>query len=209
VKLGIFGGTFDPVHRGHIAVATAAAEQFGLDRVLLIPSGSPPHKQTPVGAPYQDRYRMVELACRGEERLEPSRQEAPEGDRERHYSIETIERVRAGMAPGETLFFVLGADAFAEITLWRRWREVIGLVEFIVVSRPGVAAGAAPSEARVHWLSDVHVPVSSSEIRERLRNGDPVEDWLPPAVLAYIRERGLYGCRAEDSAAGSTQLARG
>lgn len=209
MKLGIFGGTFDPVHRGHIAVATAAAERFGLDRVLLIPSGSPPHKQTPVGASYEDRYRLVELACRGDKRLEASRLEAPDGDRERHYSIETIERVRAGMAPGDELFFILGADAFAEITLWRRWREVMRLVEFIVVSRPGAEAGQAPAEARAHWLGDVQVPVSSTEIRERLRNGEAVEDWLPPGVLAYIRERGLYGCRATGDVSGSSRVARG
>jgi nicotinate-nucleotide adenylyltransferase len=209
VKLGIFGGTFDPLHRGHIAVAAAAAERFGLDRVLLIPSGSPPHKQVPVGAPYEDRYRMVELACEGDARLEPSRLEAPDGERGRHYSIETIERVRSGLAPGDELFFILGADAFAEITLWKRWREVMRLVEFIVVSRPGAAAGAAPPAARVHWLGDVQVPVSSTATRERLRSGDTVQDWLPPVVLAYIRERGLYGCRAAGGASGSSRVARG
>ena len=205
MKLGIFGGTFDPVHRGHIAVATAAADRFGLDRVLLIPAGSPPHKQTPVGAPYEDRYRMVELACADDDRLEPSRLEAPDGARQRHYSIETLERLRAGMAAGDQLFFVIGTDAFAEITLWRRWREVVELVEFIVVSRPGAEAGSVPSEARVHWLNDVRVPLSSTEIRERLGKGVPVEDWLPPAVADFIRERGLYGCCVGGDATGAAR----
>jgi nicotinate-nucleotide adenylyltransferase len=209
VKLGIFGGTFDPVHRGHIAVAAAAAERFGLGRVLLIPSGSPPHKLTPAGAPYEDRYRMVELACADEARLEPSRLEAPDGDPEPDYSIDTIERVRAGLAPGDELFFILGADAFAEITLWRRWQEVMRLVEFIVVSRPGADTGQAPAEARVHWLDDVHVPASSTEIREQLRNGEGVGDRLPPAVLNYVREHGLYGCAAAGDARGSSRVARG
>lgn len=209
MKLGIFGGTFDPVHRGHIAVAAAAAERFGLDRVLLIPSGSPPHKQTPVGAPFADRYRMVELACAGDQRLEPSRLEAPDGDRERHYSIETIEKIRAGLSPGDELFFILGADAFAEITLWKRWREVMRLVEFIVVSRPGADPGEAPPEARVHWLNDVKVPVSSTEIRERLRTGEDVANALPPAILQYIRDHGLYGSLAPGDLRGSKQVARG
>ncbi len=209
MKLGIFGGTFDPVHRGHIAVATAAAKRFDLDRVLLIPSGLPPHKQTPVGAPYEDRYHMVELACCGVARLEPSRLEAPDGDSQPDYSIDTIERVRAGLAPGDELFFIIGADAFAEIRLWWHWQEVVRRVEFIVVSRPGAASGEAPPETRVRWLEDVQVPASSTEIRERLRKGEELGDWLPPAVLSYIREQGLYGCAAAGDARKSSQVARG
>lgn len=203
MKLGLFGGTFDPVHRGHLAVATAAADRCGLDRVLLIPSGSPPHKQTPVGAPYEDRYRMVELACGSDPRLEPSRLEAPDGSDERHYSIETIERVRADMAPGEELFFILGADAFAEITLWKRWREVIGLLEFIVVSRPEVDPGEPPPGARVHWLNDVRVPVSSTEIREGLREGRDLDEALPPGVADYIRLHQLYEYNSRNDRPGS------
>jgi nicotinate-nucleotide adenylyltransferase len=208
VRLGIFGGTFDPVHRGHIAVAAAAAGRFGLDRVLLIPSGSPPHKQTPVGAPYEDRYRMVELACADDNRLQPSRLEEPHGERERHYSIETIEEIRAGMSRGDELFFILGADAFAEITLWKRWREVMRMVEFIVVSRPGADPGAAPPEARVHWLNDLQVPVSSTEIREQLRTGADVSDALPPPILKYIHDHGLYGAQPTSDIHGSRHVAR-
>jgi nicotinate-nucleotide adenylyltransferase len=209
VKLGIFGGTFDPVHRGHVAVATAAASRFGLDRVLLIPSGSPPHKQSPVGASYEDRYRMVEMACGGDPRLEPSRLEAPGGSRERHYSIETIERLRSGLTPEDELFFVIGADAFAEITLWKRWRAVIGLVEFIVVSRPEVDPGEPPPGARVHWLNDVQVPVSSTAIRQQLSQGLDCSAALPPGVAEYIREHRLYGRGSEAGTAGPSQVALG
>ena len=209
MKLGLFGGTFDPVHRGHIAVAIAAAGRFRLDRVLLIPSGFPPHKHTPVGAPYEDRYRMVELACGADSRLEASRLEAPDGSRERHYSVETIERVRAQLSPGDELFFIIGADAFAEISLWKQWQQVIRLVEFIVVSRPEAAGGEPPAGARVHWLNDVRVPVSSTEIRNGFREGRDVGADLPPAVADYIRTHQLYPAKSGQDRPGSSQAALG
>ncbi|MEX2303312.1 MAG: nicotinate (nicotinamide) nucleotide adenylyltransferase [Bryobacterales bacterium] len=202
MKLGLFGGTFDPVHRGHIAVAIAAAGRFHLDRVLLIPSGFPPHKHAPVGAPYEDRYRMVELACGADSRLEASRLEAPDGSRERHYSVETIERVRAQLSPGDELFFIIGADAFAEISLWKQWQQVIRLVEFIVVSRPEANPGEPPPGTRVHWLNDVRVPVSSTEIRHGLRQGRDLDDALPPTVAQYIRKHELYARKREEDSSG-------
>src|ERR1700740_1867732 len=120
MTIAIFGGTFDPIHSAHLIVAREAADTFSLDRVLFIPAGNPPHKGA--GAPYEDRYRMVELACAQDARFIPSRLE--EGH-EKMYSIHTIERVRA--ENGE-LFFVIGADAFAEIETWHRWRDVVAAV---------------------------------------------------------------------------------
>ena len=187
MPLALFGGTFDPIHEAHLAIAREAVRAFQLSRVLIVPAARPPHKCGATRAGYEDRYRMVELACEGEAHLEPSRLEA---GLERSYSIFTILKVRASMAPGCTLFFLIGADAFAEIGTWLRWREVIGLVEFIVVSRPGHTYGI-PDGARVHPLETLDLPVSSSEIRRRLAEGDysvPV----PARVLAYIHERNLY-----------------
>lgn len=187
MPLAIFGGTFDPIHEAHLAVAREAVRAFHLSRVLMVPAARPPHKCGATRASYEDRFRMVELACEGEAQLEPSRLEA---GLERSYSIFTIEKVRSSMLPGCTLFFLIGADAFAEIGTWLRWREVIGLVEFIVVSRPGHAF-EIPEGARVHRLETLDLPVSSSEIRRRLAAGDysvPV----PAPVLSYIRERNLY-----------------
>jgi nicotinate-nucleotide adenylyltransferase len=187
LRLAIYGGTFDPVHDAHLAVAREAARECELDRVLFIPASHPPHKAGATRASYEDRYRMVELACAGEPRFEPSRLE--EGE-ERSYSIRTIEKVLASIAPESELYFLIGADAFAEIGTWCRWRDVVRLVRFVVVSRPGHLYDV-PDGARVHRLESLDMPVSSSEIRQRLAAGDysvPV----PPAVLAYIRERGLY-----------------
>jgi nicotinate-nucleotide adenylyltransferase len=153
---------------------------------LFVPASLPPHKEGATAAPFEDRYRMVELACKGEPHFEASRIEAGQIS---SYSIRTIERLRAER-PGDILFFLIGADAFAEIKTWHRWREVAQAVEFIVASRPGYAY-EIPEHARVHRLDTLQVPVSSSDIRRQLAAGlTPVG--LPPDVLKYIRVHGLY-----------------
>jgi nicotinate-nucleotide adenylyltransferase len=195
VNIAIYGGTFDPVHRGHLEAARAAAEEYALDRVLLVPAGHPPHRAHSPGAEFEHRFRMVEIAVQGDSRMIASRLEAPGNDGKRHYSIDTIQRLRSELAPGDRLFFVIGADAFAEIATWYRWREILDMVEFIVVSRPGeeLAAEDVPAGATVHWLRNVNVPISSTEIRERLAQGQSADAWLDPAVAGYIRSQALYG----------------
>jgi nicotinate-nucleotide adenylyltransferase len=189
MRTAIFGGTFDPIHTAHLVVAREAAETFALDRVLFVPAANPPLKDA--GANYEDRYRMVELACAGEPRFVPSRlEEGPETSNAKSYSIHTIERVK--VENGE-VFFIIGADAFAEIAKWHRWEEVVRSVEFIVVARPGHSFTIPPG-ARVHRLETVALPVSSSEIRQALSRGESPVD-VPAAVATYIRERGLYGLR--------------
>ena len=188
MRRAIFGGTFDPIHNAHLAVAHAAAGQFQLDTVWLVPAQRPPHKHGVTHAPYEDRFRMVELACRGQGKLEPSRLE--EGSCS-GYSVDTIEKVRARLAPGDELFFLIGADAFAEIESWRRWRDVVQAVEFIVVSRPGHSY-EIPAGARVHRLETITMPVSSSQIRRELAAGNQRVE-VPAAVIEYIRAHGLYG----------------
>jgi nicotinate-nucleotide adenylyltransferase len=182
MKTAIFGGTFDPIHLAHLEMARQAADQFELDRVLFIPAGNPPHKHA--DTPFEQRYRMVELACAADPRFVASRLE--EGER-KSYSIDTIERVKA--ANGE-VFFIIGADAFAEIETWHRWQDVIRAVEFIVAARPGHQI-VSPPDARVHRLETLELPVSSSEIRDELARGE-MPSALPPAVADYIRARGLY-----------------
>lgn len=130
---------------------------------------------------------MVELACESEPLFEASRLEQGE---QNSYSIETIERVRATLAKEQDLYFLIGADAFAEIRTWHRWREVIASVDFIVVNRPG-AVYEVPEGARVERLEGVDLGVSSSEIRRLIAAGDDRVE-VPAAVLAYIRELGLY-----------------
>jgi nicotinate-nucleotide adenylyltransferase len=184
----LFGGTFDPIHNAHIEIARAAAERFDVAKILFIPAGNPPHKPEGAIAPYEDRVRMVELACAVDSRFEVSRIE--EGST-RSYSILTIEKLQAlGVGP---LSFLIGGDAFADIRSWYRWRDVAASVEFIVVTRPG-AGWEKPPGAIVHELSGLRLPISSSEIRAQLMRGEPGVP-VPGAVLNYIRERGLYGSR--------------
>ena len=186
MRLAIFGGTFDPVHCAHLAVAREAAARFGLDRVLFVPAARPPHKAGITHAGYGDRVRMVELACAGEPRFEVSRLE--EGT-VRSYSIETIEKARA-LFPADELFFIIGADAFAEIETWRRWQEVVESVIFVVVSRPGHDY-EIPTASKVLRLDGLDLPVSSSAIRRSLAAGG-APDAVAPAVLDYIRAHRLY-----------------
>lgn len=187
MRLAIFGGTFDPIHNAHLVVAHEAAARFALDRVWLVPAERPPHKHGVTHAAYADRLAMVELACLGEPQLEASSLERGTAS---SYSIDTIEKVRGRLAPGDALFFVIGADAFAEIESWHRWQDVVRAVEFIVVSRPGHRY-VVPPAASVHRLETVDLPVSSSEIRRKLAAGDDNVE-VPAAVLDYIRARSLY-----------------
>jgi nicotinate-nucleotide adenylyltransferase len=187
VKLAIFGGTFDPIHTGHLAVAREACVRFQLDRVLFVPAAHPPHKAGVTHAPYEDRVRMAELACAAEPRFEVSRLEA---DTARSYSIDTIEKVRATLASGDELYFLIGADAFAEIRTWRRWIDVARGVRFLVVSRPGHTY-ETPAGVAVDRIDSLEIPISSSEIRRILAAGG-IPEGLPPQVLAYARDHHLY-----------------
>jgi nicotinate-nucleotide adenylyltransferase len=184
----LFGGTFDPIHNAHLEIARAAVSRFGLRKVLFIPAANPPHKQHGAQASYEDRVKMAELACCDDPHFEVSRMEQPGDTPRRSYSIDTIERILATGA--HALSFLIGADAFAEITTWHRWRDVVRLVEFIVVTRPG-STYEAPAGAVVHELSGLEIPVSSSQIRRGLAAGDDAVP-VPTAVLRYIREQGLY-----------------
>jgi nicotinate-nucleotide adenylyltransferase len=187
LKLAIFGGTFDPIHEGHLALAREAAARFQLDRVLFVPAAHPPHKAGVTHAPYADRVRMAELACQGDARFEVSRIE--EGTA-RSYSIDTVEKLRAGLSPGDQLYFLIGADAFAEIRTWHRWRDVVSGVRFLVVSRPGHLYQSPPG-VEFDRIDDIEVPISSSEIRRALASGQSPAG-LGDAVLDYAVSHGLY-----------------
>lgn len=187
MRLAVFGGTFDPIHTAHTRVAREAADRFRLDKVLFVPASHPPHKLNGQTTPFEHRYRMVELACAEDPRFEPSRLE--EGQ-EKSYTVNTLEKLKAALAPGDEMYFLIGADAFAEIESWHRSRDVLRMVDFIVVSRPGYEL-RVPEGARVHRLETLALPLSSSEIRRQLETTGSA-DGLHPQVLEYIRRHGLY-----------------
>jgi nicotinate-nucleotide adenylyltransferase len=176
----IFGGTFDPVHCAHLTVAREAAHRFNIDQVLFVVAANPPHKPNATQAGFEDRFNMVELACAGDPVLTPSRIE--EGSR-RSYSIHTIEQLHPR-------YFIIGADAFAEIQSWYRWQDVIAAVEFVVVTRPGHSYHT-PANARVHRLDTLALPISSTDLRRRLQAGESPSE-IPQPVLQYIRAKNLY-----------------
>jgi len=184
-RVALFGGTFDPVHDAHLEIASAALHRCGLAKILFVPAANPPHKPSAVIASFDDRVRMLQLACAPHPAFEVSRIEEGSAC---SYSILTIEKLlAAGTGP---LAFLIGADAFAEIRTWHRWREVIALVEFIVVTRRG-AAWHAPEGAVVHELTGIDASPSSSAIRAALASGASGVH-VPEPVLAYIHARGLY-----------------
>ncbi|MBV8553281.1 MAG: nicotinate (nicotinamide) nucleotide adenylyltransferase [Acidobacteriaceae bacterium] len=186
-RVCLFGGTFDPIHSAHLRIAQEALHRCHLDRVLFIPAGNPPHKDASGLTPYEDRFRMVEIACAPYPQFAASRLEEGQA---RSYTIDTVKRFRKELAPDDHLFFLIGGDAFDEIKTWKNWPELIQLTEFVVVARPG-RKYRIPEGAVVHRLDKLALPVSSSGIRARLAEGGPTPE-LPKKVRALIEERGLY-----------------
>lgn len=199
MKIGLFGGSFDPIHRGHIEPIQEARRALGLDRVLYLPTARPPHKPGRALAPAMARYAMVELALLDEEGLYASPHELTL-DRPA-YTIETLEHFRRE-TPGAELFLIIGGDSFADLHLWVRWREIPQAARLVVLSRPGWdldAPSLHPEIAelgktdRVILLRQAPVDISSTRLREILAAGEPVpEEALPGVVVRYVQKYDLY-----------------
>src|SRR3954452_19479205 len=186
-RICLFGGTFDPIHNAHLQIANAAQKRLSVDEVLFVPAANPPHKDSTSLTSFEDRYRMVEIACKPFPAFIPSRLE--EGAA-RSYTISTLERFRSGLAKEDELYFLIGSDAFADLETWHRWQEVLKLTTFIVVSRSGETYHL-PQGANVIRLDGLDLPVASTTIRARIAQGEETPE-LPDAVRKYIDEKGLY-----------------
>jgi nicotinate-nucleotide adenylyltransferase len=198
MRLALFGGSFDPPHHGHIAIATAAADVFDLDQVLFAPVGRQPLKAEGAPASFADRLAMVELACRSDSRFAVSDLDAPRSDGTPNYTVQTLAALHEVM-PDARLFNLVGADSFLDLPRWHEPERLLELAEWIVVSRPGFpladlsALSLTPDQrGRVHLLQTVHEDVAATNLRERLEAGDPCADVLDAAVSAYIKAHTLY-----------------
>jgi nicotinate-nucleotide adenylyltransferase len=221
--LAVFGGTFDPVHLGHLIPARWALNVFGFGQVLFVPAAQPPHKQGESVTPFAHRFAMLALATQDDDHLLVSDLEL--GRAGPSYTVETLQSLRR-QRPGEELYFLLGSDSFLEIESWRRWQEIAELAHLVVLHRPGpwgaelrrqspaalrerlrpLAAGAdapvaAPGERLVYLVEHKPVAVSATEIRDRFRRGLDVGDLVPPAVERHIRKHGLYHLESEGNGA--------
>lgn len=200
-RIGIMGGTFDPVHIAHLACAEEAYKAFDLDLVLFIPAGNPSFKQGQVHASAEDRFLMVELACASNPHFEVSRMEM---DREGvTYTVDTLIALHE-QYPDAELFFITGADAIDTIGSWYRADALAELATYIAMPRPGYALDPVDSRRqpgitpfRVEYLDVPLLDISSTMVRERIAAGQPVRYLVPGPVYAYISAKGLYARNRE------------
>jgi nicotinate-nucleotide adenylyltransferase len=199
-KIGVMGGTFDPVHYGHLFAAETARCSLGLSRVIFIPSGIPPHKKNPLMAPPEDRFAMTELAIRDNPFFEISRMELERGGPS--YTADTLASLKA-VCPDAELFLITGLDAALDIPNWHEPGGILSLCEVVVVARPGYVSdkitglcGDLVSSFII--LDDGMIDISATAIRKRSRAGEPIRYMTPDAVCDYVREKNLYS-GAEDA----------
>ena len=191
-KVGVFGGTFNPLHNAHIQVALHAMVECELSEVLFVPNGIPPHKRQLDGVGKEDRFRMVELAIQPHEGLRASRIEV---DRDGpSYTIDTIRALKDDYAQG--ICFIVGADRLLKLETWKEPDALLRSVPFVIAPRAGVPMErfASPpfDNAAIYPLAMEEVDLSSSWLRRKIHRGEAIEDWVPHAVADYVRQHGLY-----------------
>jgi len=198
-RVGLLGGTFDPVHIGHLIAALEARHALALDRVVLLPARTPPHKPDRVPSPVRHRLAMLALALEQEPGLEVGRIDLDRPGP--HFTVDTLRIARAawGMGTADRLWFIMGADSLADLPRWRDPPGILALARLAVVPRPGVQPDLEELEravpglgARVDWVAGPAIGVSASDIRAREATGRPVRHQVPAAVEAYMVEHALY-----------------
>ena len=189
MKIGLFGGSFDPVHLGHLLVAQAACEELGLTRLFFIPAAQSPFKPENKPAPAPERLRLLRLALAEKTNCEVDSQEIKRGGIS--YAIDTV-RDYARRFPRAGLFYLVGADNVAALPQWREADELARLAEFVAIPRPGQGPAAFPAPFRGRALAGFPIAVSSSQVRARVKAGLPVEHLLPPPVAEAVRNYRLY-----------------
>ena len=191
-RVGLFGGTFNPLHNAHLEVARVAREQYELSKIVFIPNGTPPHKKSVYGVNKEARFEMVQRAVESIPGFEVSRVEV---DRDGpSYTIDTIRVLKDDYPQG--MCFIVGADRLLKLDTWREPHELLRSIPFVIAPRSGVSLDAfdvSPfSEAVVLPLEMADVDLSSSHLRERVRHSQSIREWVPESVAEYIEEHGCY-----------------
>ncbi len=196
MKLAIMGGAFNPIHIGHLVCAEEAVEQFGLDEVLFMPTGTPPHKEAPRGAGPEERFEMVVIATASNPRFAVSRYEIDKN--EVGYTVDTMRHFRLELPEAE-LYFITGADAVIEILEWKDPREILEIATLIAATRPGYPLDSMPAKTRAfleeYGVQIIEIPcigVSSSLVRERVAQGRSIRYLVPEGVEKFIEKERLY-----------------
>ena len=204
-RLGIMGGTFDPIHYGHLVAAEMARGEFNLSKVLFIPTGTPPHKNRRDISTAELRYEMVERAIEDNLAFDSSTVEIER--KGPSYTVETL-RILRGAWPDYELYFITGTDALREIFSWREATEILTLTQFIGAARPGFEASDfllkvqqehPETQGRIHHLEVPALAISSTDIRSRVKHGQPIRYLLPEPVRIFIQQQGLYATETQDS----------
>jgi nicotinate-nucleotide adenylyltransferase len=192
-RTGIFGGTFDPVHVGHLIMAGEVQARLGLRKILFVPASRPAHKRSRAMADVEHRIAMLRLAVRGHRGFAVSRIEADGPGVS--FTVRTLETLAARL-PGD-FYFIMGQDSLEEFHTWRDPDRIVGLARLVVLPRGDhdVPPLKPSLRRRVVFLKPPRIGISSTEIRRRIRRGLPVRDWTPDAVLRYVTRHGLYGIR--------------
>jgi nicotinate-nucleotide adenylyltransferase len=219
MRLGLLGGSFNPIHRCHLSIAQSALQLLQLDRILFIPTGDPPHKQPGTLADSQHRYRMVQLAIQDRPKFALTDIEIRRSGKS--YSIDTVRAIQQEFGPDTMLFFIIGLDAFLDLPSWKEADLLLKTCHFVVISRPATTFLAVASIPLFHdipegalialdcarddradvplatgrTLTFLRLPpceISASEIRTRIHEGRPLANLLPPLVESYILREGLY-----------------
>lgn len=197
-RVGVLGGSFDPIHIGHLILAEEAREQLGLAQVLFVPAGKPPHKRDHQLAPVEDRVHMTRLAIAGNPAFELSRVDADRPGP--HYTVDLVRILKAQLPPTVELYFLMGFDSLADLPKWYRPAELLAACHLVALTRPNIAIDWADLEARLPGIRDrvtlldmPELEIASNDLRTRVRTGRSIRYFVPDPVCAYVYERGLYG----------------
>ncbi len=190
MKIGWFGGTFNPVHMGHLVLAQECWYRLGLDKVVFVPAYLPPHKEVGGEVSAADRLNMLRIALEGDERFEISTYEIDKGGTS--YSIDTIKHFLEEYGGDVELFFLAGSDMAEGLSTWKDVEDILRLTTFVIATRPGGVESGTPYEESLRRVVTPGIDISSSMIRERIQNREPIDYLVPAVVVRFIRDKGLY-----------------